>query len=127
MIITIRKTIAGIWAATTLSFVAASFAAAQDIPKDLLELDRQRCSNDCLKELNDTGVCEQLCDCTVNEFQKRLNFDIYLTLSAELAQSKLSDSNRKIIDDIAKTCSANIKWPDAPAAAEPLPLPKPQG
>ncbi len=110
---------------TSFVLLMSAIAVAQEIPKELLELDRQRCSNECMKELNDAAICKQLCDCTVSEFKKRFSFDIYLDLSAELAQSKVSKDNRKKLDDIARMCSANIKWPETRTEPKPVPLPKP--
>lgn len=86
-------------------------AIAKDIPAELLDLDRERCQRTCISELDSEPVCKQLCDCTVVEFQERFDYDEYIRVSGDLLQDTVSPADRKILDAIAKKCSANIVWP----------------
>ncbi|MFC3053186.1 hypothetical protein [Kordiimonas pumila] len=83
-------------------------AKADIIPKDLLELDKQRCLKDCVPGFGET-TCKPLCDCTVAEFSKRLDFSQYLDLSVELSKNDLKPENRKLLDTIANYCTAEIE------------------
>ncbi len=52
-----------------------TFAQEQStIPQDLLEVDRQRCMQGCVPGFGE-ATCKPLCDCTVKEFGKRLDFE----------------------------------------------------
>ncbi len=87
---------------------SAAFAQSSQIPKDLLDLDYQRCVNDCVPGFGE-ATCKPLCDCTVGAFKKRLNFDAYLELSVQLSRGEISPESRILLDDIAKTCTAKIE------------------
>jgi len=87
---------------------SAAFAQSNQIPKDLLELDFQRCVNDCVPAFGET-TCMPLCECTVDEFKKRLDFDDYLELSVQLSRGEIAPKNRTLLDDIAKMCTAKIE------------------
>ena len=85
---------------------AATVALAQErenIPQELLEADFQDCSQSCPTEFGE--ACQRLCRCVVNEYQKRLPFDHYLDLRAQLAQQSLSEGNRLLLDGIANFCT----------------------
>jgi len=87
---------------------SAAFAQSSQIPKDLLDLDYQRCVNDCVPGFGET-TCKPLCECTVGEFKKRLDFDTYLELSVQLSRSEISPKNRALLDDVAKMCTAKLE------------------
>jgi len=87
---------------------SAAFAQSNQIPQDLLDLDRQRCVNDCVPGFGE-ATCKPLCECTVGEFKKRLDFDAYLDLSVQLSRGEISEKNRIMLDDIAKMCTAQIE------------------
>jgi len=86
----------------------AAFAQSAQIPEDMLELDRQRCENDCVPAYGEI-TCKPLCSCTVGEFKKRLDFDAYLDLSVQLSRGDISPKNRKLLDDIALFCTAQLE------------------
>jgi len=87
---------------------SAAFAQSTQIPKDLLDLDYQRCVNDCVPAYGET-TCAPLCSCTVKEFEKRLDFDAYLELSVELSRGEISPKSRILLDDIAVYCAGEIE------------------
>lgn len=88
--------------------VGAAFAQSSKIPQDLLDLDYQRCVNDCVPGFGEE-TCKPLCECTVGEFKKRLGFDAYLDLSVELSRGEISEKNRVLLDDIAKMCTTKLE------------------
>lgn len=96
-------------ASFSLVLIAGSGALAQSatIPKELLDLDRLRCMQGCEANAS-TEACTALCNCTVSEFQKRLNMDKYLTLSAQISRNELSVENRTLLDDVANYCVAEL-------------------
>lgn len=90
--------------------VSGAFAAqsAQDIiPKELLDLDYQRCENDCVPGFGE-ATCKPLCECTVGEFQKRLDYAKYLDLSVQLSRGELKPESRTLLDNIANYCTAEL-------------------
>ncbi|UTW57855.1 hypothetical protein KFE96_13610 [Kordiimonas sp. SCSIO 12603] len=93
--------------ATSASVMAQS-AKDSKIPQELLELDRKRCETGCLEQVGEQ-VCKMLCECTISEFQKRLDFDKYLELSAQLSREEISPENRLLLDVIAKRCTAVVE------------------
>jgi hypothetical protein len=98
------------WAAGAAAIVvcsAVAVAQSKAIPADLLALDRQRCMKDCEPGFG-AETCKPLCDCTVEEFQKRLDFSKYLDLSAQLARGELSADNRTLLDGIANYCASQL-------------------
>lgn len=90
-------------------FFAGSAAQAQsaEIPADLLDLDRQRCLSECVPGYGE-ATCKPLCECTVTEFKKRLDFSRYLDLSAQLSRNELSPENRTFLDEVANYCTAEL-------------------
>jgi hypothetical protein len=86
----------------------AAIAQNQPIPQDMLDLDFQRCMTDCEPGFG-AATCKPLCECTVGEFKKRLDFPAYLDLSAQLSRNALSDENRKMLDGIANMCTAQLE------------------
>lgn len=87
---------------------SAAFAQSSQIPQDLLDLDFQRCVNDCVPGFGE-ATCKPLCECTVGEFKKRLDFDGYLELSVQLSRGEITPQNRTLLDDIAQMCTAKIE------------------
>lgn len=85
----------------------AALAQKTEIPAELLDLDRQRCMTDCVPGFGEE-TCKPLCDCTVAEFKKRLDFDKYLDLSAQLSRNELTAENRSFLDSVAKYCTAQL-------------------
>lgn len=77
------------------------------IPKELLDLDYQRCENDCVPGFGE-ATCKPLCECTVGEFQKRLNYAKYLDLSVQLSRGEVKPESRTLLDTIAKYCTAEL-------------------
>lgn len=102
-----------------MGLVFTASAAAKDIPPELLDLDRERCQRTCVAELGSEQVCKQLCDCTVDEFKERFDYDEYIRISGDLLQDTVGADDRKILDSIAQKCSANIAWPPKPEPADP--------
>lgn len=96
-------------AAVGLYCLAGSAVMAQSnkIPADMLDLDRQRCENDCIPTFGET-TCKPLCGCTVREYDRRLDFDAYLKLSVELSRNEISPESRVLLDSIAKMCTAEL-------------------
>ena len=88
-------------------FISFGAAAAQDIPLPLLESDRKSCRASCVQSYSGKQ-CTRLCDCTISAFKKQVNFDLYLQLTAEVSQNKLSKKNAALMDAIANSCSAKI-------------------
>ena len=86
----------------------AAFAQDQAIPQDMLDLDYQRCMKDCEPGFG-AATCKPLCQCTVDEFKKRLDFPAYLDLSAQLSRNELSDENRNMLDGIANMCASRLE------------------
>ena len=86
----------------------AAMAQSQQIPQDMLDLDYQRCMKDCEPGFG-AETCKPLCECTVGEFKKRLDFAAYLDLSAQLSRNELSDENRKMLDGIANMCASKLE------------------
>lgn len=86
----------------------AALAQNQPIPQDMLDLDFQRCMTDCEPGFG-AETCKPLCECTVGEFKKRLDFPAYLELSAQLSRNELSDENRKMLDGIAGMCTSQLE------------------
>ena len=82
--------------------------AANQIPEELLVLDHQRCMNGCVPGFGDK-TCKPLCDCTVVEFRKKMDYDTYIVMSAQLAQNNVSAEMRALLDGIAKMCAAEIE------------------
>jgi len=95
-------------AAAVFLLTGSVFAQSTEIPADLLDLDRQRCMRDCVPGFGET-TCKPLCDCTVVEFQKRLDFSRYLDLSAQLSRGELAPENRKMLDEIANYCASELE------------------
>ncbi|WP_417460100.1 hypothetical protein [Kordiimonas sp.] len=97
-------------AAASVLFMASGAALAQqsEIPADLLALDFQRCMKDCEPGFG-KETCTPLCNCTVDEFKKQLDFSKYLDLSAELSRGELSASNRSLLDGIANYCASQLE------------------
>jgi len=87
---------------------SAAFAQSSQIPQDLLDLDYQRCVNDCVPGFGE-ATCKPLCECTVGEFKQRLSFDEYLELSVQLTKGEISDKNRTLLDNIAQMCTKKIE------------------
>lgn len=94
-----------------IGLCASSAAIAQTsqnvIPKELLDLDFQRCENDCVPGFGE-ATCKPLCECTVGEFQKRLNYSKYLDLSVQLSRGELKPESRSLLDNIANFCTAQL-------------------
>lgn len=86
---------------------SAAFAQSSQIPDDMLELDRQRCENDCIPAYGE-AACKALCGCMVVEYKKRLTFEDYLDLTVQLSRNEISPKNRTLLDDIAKMCTKQI-------------------
>ncbi|WP_417451958.1 hypothetical protein [Kordiimonas sp.] len=97
-------------AIATVSLMVGGAALAQEsqIPQELLDLDYQRCMKDCEPGFG-AATCKPLCECTVREFSKRLDFSAYLDLSAELSRNELSQGNREILDGVANYCTAELE------------------
>ncbi|NVJ98644.1 MAG: hypothetical protein HWE25_10860 [Alphaproteobacteria bacterium] len=101
------KSLKGLSAALFVLAGSGAFAQSAAIPAELLEVDRLRCMQGC--EANASAVaCKALCDCTVSQFQKRLDMDKYLGLSAQLSRNELSEENRSILDQVANYCVAEL-------------------
>lgn len=82
--------------------------SSQDvIPEELLDLDFQRCNNDCVPGFGE-ATCKPLCECTVAEFQKRLTYAQYLDLSVQLSKAEIKPESRKLLDSIAQHCTAEL-------------------
>jgi len=86
----------------------SSAVAAQEIPDDLLEVDKRRIMKDCVPEFGEE-VCSALSDCTIGEFRKRLKMDAYLNLTMQLSRREVDAANRTLLDDIAKFCTAHLE------------------
>ncbi|WP_262691179.1 hypothetical protein [Kordiimonas aestuarii] len=95
-------------AAVSLVAGSAAFAQQKDIPQDLLDLDYQRCMKDCEPGFG-AATCKPLCECTVAEFNKRLDFSAYLDLSAQLSRNELSPNNRELLDGVANYCASQLE------------------
>jgi len=85
----------------------AVHAQSTEIPQELLDLDRQRCLSECVPGFGEE-TCKPLCDCTVSEFKKRLDFSRYLELSAQLSRNELTPANRTFLDTVAQYCTAEL-------------------
>jgi hypothetical protein len=101
----------------------AVFAQSSQIPQDLLDLDYQRCVSDCVPGFGE-ATCKPLCECTVGEFKKQLDFDAYLELSVQLSRGEISLKSRVLLDSIAKLCTAEIEK-DGIQVGEPAKTPAP--
>ncbi|WP_155860031.1 hypothetical protein [Kordiimonas gwangyangensis] len=101
----LRKMVA---AAGLVLMGGAAFAQNQPIPQDMLDLDYQRCMKDCEPGFG-AATCKPLCECTVGEFKKRLDFPSYLELSAQLSRNELTEENRNMLDGIANMCTAKLE------------------
>ena len=125
--------------AGTLCLFAWSVNAQDTIPKEMLDLGFQQCANDCIPGFGEV-TCKPLCECTMGEFQKRMNYAEYLALHVELSRSETSIANRQLLDTIATHCTAEldrkgieigspVATPKPVPAPEPAqkPLPKPKG
>lgn len=93
--------------ATVMATMAFS-AQGEQIPEDLLSLDHQRCMNGCVPGFGE-ATCKPLCDCTVSEFKKRLDFEAYLDMSVQLSKNAIKPELRALLDDVAKMCTAEIE------------------
>ncbi|GHF30574.1 hypothetical protein GCM10017044_27440 [Kordiimonas sediminis] len=82
--------------------------AAQNIPQDLLAVDKQRIMKDCVPAFGE-AVCEALSDCTVKEFEKRLDMETYLNLTMQLSRNEVDANNRQLLDTIARYCTAELE------------------
>jgi uncharacterized membrane protein len=91
-----------------LASIAAIAQDIQKIPSDLLSVDRQRCMRSCVPGFGEEA-CKPLCDCTVDEFQKRMDFERYLDLAAELAQNEIGPESRQLLDSIAMYCADKVE------------------
>ncbi|WP_308911813.1 hypothetical protein [Pseudokordiimonas caeni] len=103
---------------------AGTSAMAAPIPEDLLAVDQQRCMKGCVPGYGE-ATCKPLCDCTVREFKNRLDMDKYLSLSVELSKNEVSDTNRTLLDDIAKMCAAEIEKANIPVGEPQAETPQP--
>ena len=94
-----------------MSLCASGAAVAQSsqnvIPKDLLDLDRQRCENECVPGFGE-ATCKPLCECVTGEYQKRLDYSKYLDLSVQLSRGEIKPETRTLLDTIANYCTAQI-------------------
>lgn len=77
------------------------------IPQELLDLDYQRCENDCVPGFGEI-TCKPLCECTVGEFQKRLDYAKYLDLSVQLSRGEIKPESRALLDTIANFCTSEL-------------------
>ena len=97
-----------VMAVLSLAFFAAPvLAQSKPIPEDLLALDQQRCMNGCVPGFGEK-TCKSLCDCTVNEFKKKLTFESYLDMSVQLSKNELTESVRSFLDTVANYCTAEL-------------------
>ena len=103
----IKTAVVGFYCLAGSAVMAQASAQANKIPADMLDLDRQRCENDCIPAYGET-TCKPLCGCTVREYGKRLDFDAYLKLSVELSRNEISPESRTLLDSIAKMCTAEL-------------------
>ena len=83
----------------------AGRAAADTIPKGMLDADEARCKRGCLVN-NDAPVCTFLCRCTVQRFATALDLEAYLALTIEMRDGTLSPAARQFLDDTARACAA---------------------
>jgi hypothetical protein len=94
--------------ATLLISISVSAQETAKIPADLLQVDHQRCMRSCVPGFGEMA-CKPLCDCTVKEFDKRIDFERYLDLAAELARNEIGPESRKLLDDIALYCADQVE------------------
>jgi len=83
-------------------------AMAAPIPADMLALDHQRCMKGCVPGFGEE-TCKQLCDCTVDQFQKQMDFSTYLELSSDLTKAELRPAFRKLLDTVANQCASEVE------------------
>lgn len=105
------------------ALVLSSSITAQEIPKELLDLGIRECRAGCVPSFGEK-VCTQLCSCSMNEFKKRMTLPEYLALKSASTQGKVTDAQRKMMDDIAKKCDAALTIP-VPKPVVKKPVPKP--
>ncbi|WP_262696165.1 hypothetical protein [Kordiimonas aquimaris] len=85
-----------------------AFQSGKAVPDDLLALDHQRCMNGCVPGFGE-ATCKPLCDCTVSEFKKQLDFEAYLDMSVQLSKNAVTPELRTLLDGVAKMCTAEIE------------------
>jgi len=90
---------------TPLQLVA--LAQQSKIPEDYLALDHQRCMTPCVSRFGELAY-KSLCDCTVGEFKKQLNFQEYLDMSVQITRNSVTPELRQFLDNIGKFCSAEL-------------------
>ncbi|WND01842.1 hypothetical protein QGN29_09795 [Temperatibacter marinus] len=105
------------------SFLFSSGIATQEIPQELYDLGMKECTTSCTPAFG-KAVCFQLCQCSMNEFKKRLQLKEYLSLKAATLQGNISVDQRKVMDSIAKTCDAKLTL-KVPKPKIKKPVPKP--
>lgn len=83
-------------------------AQGKPIPEDMLALDHQRCMQGCVPGYGET-TCKPLCDCTVSEFKKTMNFEEYLDMSVQLSRNTISPKLREYLNRVANYCAAEVE------------------
>lgn len=101
----VRKVSSFISLAVLVSFASGS-AVADDIRRDMLARDHEKCVLGCLMS-NDAAVCEVLCDCTVTKFSE-LEFEDHVRLQIELDSGRVTDAHRAWLDGAALACAAEV-------------------
>ncbi|UTW54411.1 hypothetical protein [Kordiimonas sp. SCSIO 12610] len=108
--------IIGFWTVLTLSIGLS----AQDtkIPEALIGVEHQKCMRSCVPSVGEVA-CKALCDCTMQEFQKRMDFERFLDLAAELARNEIGPESRQLLDSIALYCADQVEKSGVDLSAEP--------
>ncbi|MCJ9427455.1 hypothetical protein [Kordiimonas marina] len=94
-------------AANAAQVTSPSPSDSSPIPEPLLKLEFQRCLKGCVPDFNE-AACVALCDCSVQQFKKRLNYGEYVDMLRQLASGNVTPKNSKMLDSVAHYCSAAV-------------------
>lgn len=86
--------------------LSTTVMADEKMRRDMLARDHDKCLVGCLAN-NDGAVCELLCGCTIEAFEK-LPFEAYVRLNIELNSGTVSEANRGMLTETALACAAEV-------------------
>ena len=85
----------GFWSNTVL---------ADPIPEEILAVEMDECQLDC-EEANDAELCQALCSCAVQRFDRKFNYEAYLEFKQQMASGLISDDNQNFSAETGMVCT----------------------
>ena len=85
-----------------------STVRADEIPEGMLALDYLNCTQSCM-EIDSQDICQFICGCTMKEFRTQLDYDHYISMSAQLSRNEIDQTNRAFLDQTGQICYAKLE------------------